>query len=468
MFGIRRAGIDFMAIITGTKMPLINHRHQRAVGQGFFHTAELQAEDGRNLRYLYDCGAMKKYETARNACIDSYLRAVGPNAVLDILFISHIHFDHISGIEHLLNKTNGLTVDTIVMPLINVADRLFAYARAANDDPAAINDAFFRELVVNPTNALGRLGPRQILLVRRGSPDGGAPGSRVEDDDDPDGPGDIPRVWGGERDGGLYWKLIGRGTGYEFEQPFTDSDGTEAVTHVAVVDDTLALGAAVGESCLEWVLSPFVDPTIKSKKDLFLNELALARRMPVSNLKSWLGDEANIEELLQTSLPDLTTAYEAVASDFNLTSLCLYSGPKTNEGATEAVYQARLGSYVLGPTQRQEIGWLATGDAALSAKIRAKTFLKHYGGHIENVGTLTVPHHGSDHNHNSELINKVDAFVHVVAADSYSKWRHPGSKIMQCVASIGRFLSVVTSNTKSEVEEVVLVRCSAKKKPMTE
>tara|TARA_R110002124_G_scaffold91127_1_gene232056 strand:+ start:354 stop:623 length:270 start_codon:yes stop_codon:yes gene_type:complete len=44
-------------------MTLINRRHQRVVGQGFFHTAKLEAEDGRKLRYVYDCGAMKKYET---------------------------------------------------------------------------------------------------------------------------------------------------------------------------------------------------------------------------------------------------------------------------------------------------------------------------------------------------------------------------------------------------------------------
>ncbi|GAB5439474.1 ComEC/Rec2 family competence protein [Falsiruegeria mediterranea] len=442
-------------------MTLINRRHQRAVGQGFFHTAELEAEDGRKFRYVYDCGAMKKYETQRNARIDEYLRAIGANAELDMLFISHIHFDHISGLERLLDKTNRLTVDTIVMPLIDVADRLFAYARAANDDPATINDPFFRELVSNPANALGRLGPRQLLFVRRGSSDRGAPGSREEDDDDPDGPTDIPRVWGGERAGGLHWKLIGRGTGYEDEQPFIESDGTEAFTHVAVVDDTLAMAIAGGESCFEWVLSPFVDPTIQSKKDLFLSELALTRGMPVSDLKSWLRDTANIADLLLNGVPDLTAAYEAVANDFNLTSLCLYSGPKANEGSTEGVYLARFGSYFHGPTQRREIGWLATGDAALKAKKRAAAFTKHYGSHIENTGSLIVPHHGSDHNHNPELVTKIDAFIHIAAADAYSKWKHPGSKVMQCVASMGRFLSVVTSNSESEVEEIISVRCLA-------
>ncbi|GGE47818.1 hypothetical protein GCM10011360_38750 [Primorskyibacter flagellatus] len=336
-------------------MTFIIRRDQRAVGQGFFHTAELEAEDGRKLRYVYDCGAMKKYETQRNARIDEYLKAVGANAELDVLFISHIHFDHISGIERLLDKTNGLTVDTIVMPLINVADRLFAYARAANEDPATINDPFFRELVANPANALGRLGPRQLLFVRRGSSDGGAPGSGG-DDDVPDGPTDIPRVWGDERARGLNLKLIGRGTGDERKEPFIESDGTEAVTTVVEVDDTLAIAVAGGESCFEWILSPFIDPTIQSKKFLFLRELATVRGISVSRLKSWLGNTANIADLLLNGVPDLAAAYEAVADDFNLTSLCLYSGPKANDGSTEGVYQARLGSYFHAPTLRREIG----------------------------------------------------------------------------------------------------------------
>jgi len=105
-------------------MTLQNRRQQRAVGQGFFHTAELEDEEGRKLRYVYDCGAMQKQARQRNNRIDEHLQSVGSNAVLDVLFISHIHFDHISGLERLLDKAKGLKVDTIVMPLINVEDRL--------------------------------------------------------------------------------------------------------------------------------------------------------------------------------------------------------------------------------------------------------------------------------------------------------------------------------------------------------
>lgn len=88
-------------------MTLKNRRQQRAVGQGLFHTAELDAEDGRKLRYIYDCGAMQKYAQQRDERIDEHRKSVGSNEVLDVLFISHIHFDHISGPERLLDKEKG-------------------------------------------------------------------------------------------------------------------------------------------------------------------------------------------------------------------------------------------------------------------------------------------------------------------------------------------------------------------------
>lgn len=67
--------------------------------------------------------------------------------------------------------------------------------------------------------------------------------------------------------------------------------------------------------------------------------------------------------------------------------------------------------------------------------------------------TLTIPHHGSENNFNAELLTRVDPSFCVVAADAVGKWRHPGSAIVQAVASHGLFLSVVTSETPSEVEE---------------
>ena len=187
--------------------------------------------------------------------------------------------------------------------------------------------------------------------------------------------------------------------------------------------------------------------------------------MSVSALKHWLGDTHNVAELLLTGLPDLTTAYSAVARDFNVTSLCLYSGPKAVTTAMKMERSVRRGSTRLRKMKQvQRVGWLATGDAALQVGTRAKAFTKHYGSHLLNTCTLTLPHHGSDHNHNAELIERIDAIIHVATADAYSNWRHPGTKVMQCLASMGRFLWLTTSNQKSEITETVRVRCRPKVK----
>src|SRR3546814_4577238 len=105
------------------------------------------------------------YEKERGERIDELLADTGKQAKLDILFLSHIHEDHVNGVEKLLDKTDGLKVDTIVLPLLPIEDRLIAFGRSITDDPAAGKNAFFRDLIIDPAAALARFGPRQILFV---------------------------------------------------------------------------------------------------------------------------------------------------------------------------------------------------------------------------------------------------------------------------------------------------------------
>lgn len=156
-------------------MSLTNVRKQYAVGQGFFHAGELSEDGELRLRYVRDCGAMGKYAKRRDACIDDYLTAVGAKEPLDLLFISHAHADHLNGIERLLNKVNGLLVKTIMMPLLNMEDRLIAYARAASEDAASAADPFYRDFVVDPADGAGPVQTRsdhfrETGRSRRGRP----------------------------------------------------------------------------------------------------------------------------------------------------------------------------------------------------------------------------------------------------------------------------------------------------------
>ena len=92
-------------------MGLINVRKQHAVGQGFFHSADLLIDGKLRLLYVYDCGAVTKYESARSDRIRAYLGSHGARSKLDLLFISHVHADHLNGLPQLLDPKRGMDVD---------------------------------------------------------------------------------------------------------------------------------------------------------------------------------------------------------------------------------------------------------------------------------------------------------------------------------------------------------------------
>lgn len=89
-------------------MPVLeNARQQRAIGQGCFHTASLAEDDQLRLRYIFDCGAKSDSEKARGQRIGELLAKTDKKAKLDILFLSHIHEDHVKGVEERLIAYGG-------------------------------------------------------------------------------------------------------------------------------------------------------------------------------------------------------------------------------------------------------------------------------------------------------------------------------------------------------------------------
>ncbi len=71
------------------------------VGQGLFTQAELNVGN-RVFRVVYDCGTL----TEANSRIEDCLQSI-PRRPLDLLVVSHFHWDHISHIPALLKHTGG-------------------------------------------------------------------------------------------------------------------------------------------------------------------------------------------------------------------------------------------------------------------------------------------------------------------------------------------------------------------------
>lgn len=251
-------------------MSLRNVRRQYAVGQGYFQAGDLFEDESLRMRYVVDCGAMTKYASWRDARIDAYLTDVGAKQPLDLLFISHAHADHLNGVERLLDKVKGLVVKTIVLPLLNVEDRLIAYARAASEDPMSVASVFYKAFVVDPVSALGRFNPERIILVEPGNRNDGAP-FREGPDGPQGGSGDSEsQLRGNDRSP---WKIVGRGR----MRPHIAATAKPRAGIADVMPDTRGFACVGTGTAPAWLLAPFIDPSVKSNAALFITSLAAAR-----------------------------------------------------------------------------------------------------------------------------------------------------------------------------------------------
>jgi hypothetical protein len=82
------------------------------VGQGAFYT-ERHILDGEEFNIVYDCGSTSIRRQKLRKKIETTFRK---DQIIDVLFISHFHDDHINGIRYLKDRCN---IETVVMPYVN-------------------------------------------------------------------------------------------------------------------------------------------------------------------------------------------------------------------------------------------------------------------------------------------------------------------------------------------------------------
>lgn len=255
-------------------MPIQVVRNQHPVGQGFFHSGELSG-DGFRFHYVYDCGAMTPYAAAKKREIKAYRRDLG-KLNINTLFISHAHADHLNGVSELLK---GCTrVETILLPHIDVANRLIAFARTASEDPAAGRRRWvLPHFIVNPVDALAGFGPDQIVQFEPS--EGPAPS---EPPDLPSFELAAPTPISGRQD--QSWGFVGRGN--ISSGPFAQGRGR--TIPVLRAPHTVAIAPRSGKSA-EWLLAPYVDPGVASKRKQFVWTLAKRLNKSVPKLNADLA-----------------------------------------------------------------------------------------------------------------------------------------------------------------------------------
>jgi glyoxylase-like metal-dependent hydrolase (beta-lactamase superfamily II) len=339
------------------------------VGQGGFHTCTIRVGDSK-FEYVYDCGSIQTRALAREMA--AYSEEIGAGRTIELLSISHLHHDHVSGLEDLLGNHD---VDTILLPYLHPWERLVLVAEACA--VGRLTEPYL-SLLEDPSRWFGRRGGGRVVLVL-------GPGA--------DGPPEVrpprPMPADGVRKHDKPVDL------FPFRQA-TDRDvaenpGLTAESEVVRAGDVLSV--VVGH-LVAWELVPYTHPE-PSALAPFAKLVAGVLGLPSLARAPGPRYLTALKKALQNKKrrAALGAAYRAINADMNLTSLCLYSGPAwtPTQGMFHRYSRTRR-HWVNGDLRP---GWIGTGDTNLSDPARAAGFAKCLGPMFPHVGSVVVPHHGA-------------------------------------------------------------------------
>lgn len=399
-----------------------------SVGQGLFYSAELILDQSAPspFRYIVDCGS-EGTGRLRDA-VNAYLASIPGGSTLDLLFLTHLHKDHVSGVDQLLKGVNG--VKQVVLPYLYPWERacLLAVAQESEfyvDDPPGWYLRFLKE----PAKFLFEAGAREVIFVRGG--------------DEPEGQPvlDLPTNPLGDRREGqrrfpeIHLKgvpLDARQT-EEFREAEANAHGDDLTGRVQFVNTRYPLHVAV------WTFILF-NAQMEPEKIQRLRQGFIA--IPgASDLGMFLRTRENIDTI--------AALYKSIFGDsrLNETSLALFSGYvvrglsrfglKSAYTVGHRQVASRFGTLPAPPIKA--VGFLFTGDLFVNRVWPefARKFGQDGSAALVNL-VYQVPHHGSDHNWGPEQLTIHTDPVYVISVGVRNRYGHPGQEVLRALFSANK------------------------------
>ena len=354
------------------------------IGQGAFYT-----EFFNEFTAVYDCGSDKNIDL-----IEAEIRATFERGTrIDAVFISHLHEDHVNGLEYLLDYCK---VRRLFLPLLTDEEKI----------QLLIHNSFYREgeqfvknLIINPIETLSKK-DTQIFFV--------------------------PNVEKNKEVGEL--KLL------NFNK--LQQSGKELNQNVKLFSENIP----------NWRFIPFNFQESK-RSELLKNELN-NRNVNISNVKEFkkLWKIKHSRELIKK-------AYLSVSKKFNTNSLTLFSGPENGN-----IYpnKFQFGKCFYRSNHFRccvvyEPGCLYFGDYEANGAKKWKELYNKYEIYWSSIGTVQIPHHGSQWNYN-RMINQIKPMISIISAGYSNRYKHPHSSTIRNVIVDGGWPLIVNENTGSRVQ----------------
>lgn len=356
-----------------------------SIGQGAFYTEQFD-----DFTIVYDCGSDNNIPLIEKEIRNTFEQ----NQTIDAVFISHLHEDHVNGLEFLLDYCN---VKKIFLPLINQNVRLSLHVYQVIEQTSV--SPIIRTILDFGDNTQPNIGDTQIVFV----PETG-------EDSQPE--------------------LAGEGQNI-------DNVNSKSLTQNPKI--------GLPQNINNWVFIPF--NFRNSARSIELNNKLSTNNLTFSNIdefNSIWNDSGKREKLIEI--------YKSIPGSLNTNSLTLYSGPELN---IDRHFHLRHFPFFSRYDFWHLCGGLYFGDYEAKGTQKWNQFINHYNNYWDLVGTVQIPHHGSRHNYNRE-INYVYPKVSIISAGFSNRHRHPHASTVRYILKDGGFPILITEKTGSRlIHEII-------------
>jgi len=339
------------------------------IGQGALYTERFS-----HFTVIYDCGS-ETDESLVEACVSETLTH---REALDAVFISHLHNDHVNGLESLLGSWH---VKKVFLPLIAPDESvLLCLHNAVNHK----RDQFIEQLIwlSSSVDSTMRGNDSPFVLVK------------------------------------------------PFEGHPPDPESGPSYT-VDACRGSIESGALLRRNRADrWIFVPFnfQRPTRARRLRVALDKLGIRIQDGKDFSRIWNNTRSRAE---------LVNAYADLPGNPNANSMTLYSGPESALGDDSFFFHPIYFALSLGEGDiaSSKAGCLYMGDYEARGARKYQDLSLCYGRYWPLIGTLQVPHHGAYLNFNPAL-NRNGPAYNIISAGVSNPYRHPHPlTLRQIVAS---------------------------------
>jgi len=372
------------------------------IGQGAFYS-----ERHENINIVYDCGTEWK-NRAKSIFNKVVTQSFSRKEIIDILFISHFDYDHVSKIQTL--KKHVKEIKRVILPLLH-------------DNEKILLSNFYRALDINI-----------LTLINE------------------------PEKYFGDKT-----KIIYIRPSENNESTINDNTETQNLDDIVKPNDAnkfeIESGVKLTISGLtNWIFIPYNNNYTNNHNDL-IKELKSEGfdTTKLTNEPNYTLDKIIKDVSLSKSKggKKFKEIYDSLNGKVNQNSMFLYSGPIQNDKYHKHCFVGDMRRHFYNHlyyhcNHSDKVGCIYTGDGDLNI-VDIKSIFRSYW---ENVGTIQIPHHGDIKSFNKKVL-KDHYYCCPISVGKNNSYGHPSSKVIGEILTLRSCPVLVTEELDSMYIEII-------------